>query len=190
MRICLCAAGAALALACGPIGPIPGGALRGDPVAEPVQDWSFLDAEHTVQLETRPGDPYSVNVWIGQQQHPGPQAAHPQLPCHNETIAAVVAFAAQDGDAMPGQRPEAFLQHADHADAGVLHQQDARNPQLLDGDAVHFPHLRSSQYLHFYSVAGNCQVSGFRCWPAGVKCFYWSDWATRLNQQAESLTVG
>lgn len=68
MRICLCAAGAALALACGPIGPIPGGALRGDPVAETVQDWSFLDAEHTVQLETRPDDPYSVNVWIGQQQ--------------------------------------------------------------------------------------------------------------------------
>lgn len=63
---CLCAA--ALALACGPLGPIPGGALRGEPVGEPVSDWSFLDAEHTVQLETHPGDPYSVNVWIGQQR--------------------------------------------------------------------------------------------------------------------------
>jgi hypothetical protein len=50
------------ALACGPIIVIPGGALGGD--VEPVpSDWSFTDEIKTVQLETSPEDPYSVNVW-------------------------------------------------------------------------------------------------------------------------------
>ncbi len=47
---------------CGPIVMIPGGALRGA-VQSPPADWSFTDAEDTVTLETRPDDPYSVNVW-------------------------------------------------------------------------------------------------------------------------------
>lgn len=50
------------ALACGPIVMIPGGALSGDPAPVPA-DWSFTDAVDTVQLETRPDDPYSVNIW-------------------------------------------------------------------------------------------------------------------------------
>jgi hypothetical protein len=53
----------ALALACEPWGPIPGGRLEGQVVAEPVRDWSFTDAHSTVELETRPADPYSVTVW-------------------------------------------------------------------------------------------------------------------------------
>jgi len=48
---------------CGPIGPIPGGALGGEVVEAPVSDWSFTNAVETVQLETRPDDPYSVNTW-------------------------------------------------------------------------------------------------------------------------------
>lgn len=51
-------------LACGPIGPLPGGALRGEVVSGPVDDWSFTADVETVQLETRPSDPYSVNTWI------------------------------------------------------------------------------------------------------------------------------
>jgi hypothetical protein len=51
-----------LALACGPLGPLPGGALSGTP-SQPPQDWSRAADEDTVQLETRPSDPYSVNVW-------------------------------------------------------------------------------------------------------------------------------
>ncbi len=54
---------ALLLAACGPIGPIPGGKLRGDSASEPVADWSFTDAHHAAQLETRPADPYSVNTW-------------------------------------------------------------------------------------------------------------------------------
>lgn len=55
---------AILLACCGPIGPIPGGALRGDVAAAPVSDWSFTDAHETAQLETDPDDPHSVNTWM------------------------------------------------------------------------------------------------------------------------------
>jgi hypothetical protein len=51
------------AMACGPLGWISGGKLNGELVTAPVSDWSFSDAEQKVQLETRPDQPYSVNVW-------------------------------------------------------------------------------------------------------------------------------
>ena len=49
-------------LACGPLVMIPGGELSGD-VTPPPADWAFTDAVDTIQLETRPADPYSVNLW-------------------------------------------------------------------------------------------------------------------------------
>ena len=39
-----------------------GGELSGEPGAPP-DDWSLLRDEETFQLETRPADPYSVNIW-------------------------------------------------------------------------------------------------------------------------------
>lgn len=42
---------------------LPGGALEGPTVSAP-ESWSFTDAVKTVQLETRPADPYSVNIWV------------------------------------------------------------------------------------------------------------------------------
>jgi hypothetical protein len=54
--------------ACGPIGPIPGGKLEGEVVAEPVEDWSFTNPHETVQLETRLEDPHSVTVWCVAQE--------------------------------------------------------------------------------------------------------------------------
>lgn len=51
----------ALTFGCGgPILVFPGGALSGE-VAEPVEDWSFVD-DAFVDLETRPDDPYSVEL--------------------------------------------------------------------------------------------------------------------------------
>lgn len=41
---------------------LPGGALEGEP-APPPESWAFTEGVDTVQLETRPGDPYSVNIW-------------------------------------------------------------------------------------------------------------------------------
>jgi len=52
------------AAGCGrPFVLLPGGALEGKPAAVP-ESWAFTDAVETVQLETRPADPYSVNIWV------------------------------------------------------------------------------------------------------------------------------
>jgi hypothetical protein len=48
--------------ACEPIGPIPGGALAAEPAAAPA-DWTDVAREETVQVQTRPADPYSINIW-------------------------------------------------------------------------------------------------------------------------------
>jgi hypothetical protein len=45
----------------GPFLVFPGGALSGVVMTEPVDDWSFVDATFLV-LETRPADPYSVEL--------------------------------------------------------------------------------------------------------------------------------
>ena len=54
--------GAAI-LACGPLGPFPGGRLSGESGPAQVNDWSFAN-EEVAQLETRPDDPHSVNTWF------------------------------------------------------------------------------------------------------------------------------
>ena len=55
-------AGVLALVACGgPFLVIPGGALRGTLVPEPIEDWSFVDSAF-VDLETRPDDPYSVEL--------------------------------------------------------------------------------------------------------------------------------
>ena len=46
----------------GPFLLLPGGEIEG-PVAETPESWAFTDAVSTVQVETRPEDPYSINIW-------------------------------------------------------------------------------------------------------------------------------
>lgn len=48
--------------ACEPLFIFPGGELAGDAVPPP-ESWEFSRDVETVQLETRPTAPYSVNVW-------------------------------------------------------------------------------------------------------------------------------
>jgi hypothetical protein len=50
------------ATGCGPFLLLPGGKLAGTDVPVPA-DWSLLADTSTVQIETRPEDPYSVNIW-------------------------------------------------------------------------------------------------------------------------------
>ncbi len=55
-------AAVSLSLGCGgPFFVIPGGQLSGEVVTEPVTDWSFV-TDSFVDLETRPDDPYSVEL--------------------------------------------------------------------------------------------------------------------------------
>jgi hypothetical protein len=45
----------------GPLGPIPGGALKGAVNPDPHPDWSNL--EQVMELEIRPARPWSLSVW-------------------------------------------------------------------------------------------------------------------------------
>ena len=60
----LAVAGVFIFAGCGPIGPIPGGALSGEVGPVTVADWSFAEGVENAQLETRPADPHSVNTWF------------------------------------------------------------------------------------------------------------------------------
>ena len=62
MQRLLAALCAILLAACQPIGPIAGGTLSGTVTPAPA-DWTALAAAPTVQLEMRPRNPYSVNIW-------------------------------------------------------------------------------------------------------------------------------
>jgi hypothetical protein len=52
-----------LAACNGPFVLLPGGPLQGETAAVPG-DWTFTEEVDTVQLETLPSDPYSVNIWV------------------------------------------------------------------------------------------------------------------------------
>jgi hypothetical protein len=56
------------ATGCGPIGPIAGGRLVGSPVSGPPPAGATVRSIETVQLETRPESPHSVNTWWGEQE--------------------------------------------------------------------------------------------------------------------------
>jgi hypothetical protein len=58
----LLSSAAPLLLGCGPLGPFPGGPLRGEVVVEPVSDWSFSDEHMLIQVETRPSFPHSITT--------------------------------------------------------------------------------------------------------------------------------
>jgi hypothetical protein len=62
MRLALLCIIGLLLGACEPMGPLAGHALSGEPTAAPA-DWTSVGAAETVQLQTRPEDPYSVNIW-------------------------------------------------------------------------------------------------------------------------------
>lgn len=47
---------------CEPMGPLPGGQLSGEVKAIP-DNWSAYSEVEILQLETRPDDPYSLNIW-------------------------------------------------------------------------------------------------------------------------------
>jgi len=46
-----------------PCGPLPGSALSGEVVTEPVTDWSFAAEVRHCQLELQPEEPYSVTTY-------------------------------------------------------------------------------------------------------------------------------
>ncbi len=62
LRTMLLAVFGILLMACEPMGPLAGHALSGTTTPPPA-DWTSLGDVETVQLQTRPADPYSINIW-------------------------------------------------------------------------------------------------------------------------------
>lgn len=75
MRILCLIVVATLLVGCGgPLAVIPGGKLSGQAQTPPL-DWT--DVPEIIQLETRPSDPYSINIWsvgIGRDLYIGTSA--------------------------------------------------------------------------------------------------------------------
>ena len=66
-RFILVVAGLLVVSGCEPFSSIPGGELAGVVQDAPAQ-WS--EVPETIQLETRPSDPYSINIWgVGLEEH-------------------------------------------------------------------------------------------------------------------------
>ncbi len=63
MRACVGILIVVILSGCDPLGPLPGGALTGE-AKTPPDDWTALAEIETIQLETNPDDPYSVNLWV------------------------------------------------------------------------------------------------------------------------------
>ena len=49
----------------GPLGPLAGGELSGEEASPTNGDWSFAKDVEVIQLETRPSEPHSINIWTG-----------------------------------------------------------------------------------------------------------------------------
>lgn len=45
-----------------PLSPLPGGALTGEVIEEPISDWSFAENERICHFEMNTPDPYSITV--------------------------------------------------------------------------------------------------------------------------------
>jgi hypothetical protein len=73
--------------ACGPIGPLSGGRLSGDVQTGPAR---CADEVSTIQLETNPGEPHSVNAWcvgLGDRLYvPTSMIRGPKLPSERDWV--------------------------------------------------------------------------------------------------------
>jgi len=95
VRLVACACLVLFFVACGPIGPFPGGRLSGEVGPAAVSDWSFASEVETAQLETRPSDPHSVNCWfasVGDALYvPTSMILGPKDPTERDWVANVAA---------------------------------------------------------------------------------------------------
>ena len=76
------------------------------------------------------------------------------MPGDGQAVAAVVALAADDGDALAVERRQAFLQYFHDAQGGVLHEDDAGDVIVFDCLPVHLPHLGGGGDFHKGTFSG------------------------------------
>ena len=93
------------------------------------------------------------------QKHRDVDAALRQRPRDDEAVAAVVAAAAQHGDLPLEQIAVHRLHRGDRLAAGVLHQDERRDADVVDRPAIGLAHLGGVQYAHQEPYAGSSRLS-------------------------------
>jgi hypothetical protein len=89
---------------------------------------------------------------------------------HDEAVAAVVAAAAQHGHA-PVEALLVLRFHGGHdLAAGVFHQDERGDADVLDRDAVGLAHLRGVEDTHAVSVCANCTTRDTLRVPCPHQC--------------------
>ena len=99
------------------------------------------DLEVRARVATHFGD-------FADQERRDVDAALQQRARDDEAVAAVVAAAAQHGDAQVAEVGERRLDGRHDLAAGVLHQDDRGDADVVDGAAVGFPHLAAVEDSH------------------------------------------
>ena len=115
------------------------------------------------------------------QEHRHVDAALQQRARDDEAVAAVVAAAAEHGDLPLEQIAVHRLHRRHHLAAGVLHQHERRDADVVDRAAIGFAHLGGVQDTH--RLRALTQHDGHRhgCTPA---CLAPSDWHERARWYA------
>ena len=132
-----------------------------------VGDLHDRHAETAEDVEVRA----RVTAHVGQRadhEHRRVDPVLEQRPGDDEAVAAVVAAAAQDRHAAVQLRFVGGFDGRDDLPAGVLHQHERRDPDLVDGVSIGFAHLRGSQDSHGQYALAVCGGSGVR--PATAYC--------------------
>ena len=92
-------------------------------------------------------------------EHRDVEAALLQRARDDEAVAAVVALAADDGDAAFGEIGIERFDRRHHLAAGVLHQHQRRDADVLDRATIGFAHLLGVEDPHAYaSIGGQMQI--------------------------------
>ena len=114
----------------------------------------IVDGFHRTDVDGKIEEPIQVlsrgplvAILLGKEKDLDDAAARMDLSCHDESVPAVVAPAAEYGEA-PARNVHLAGQRVIGGDAGVLHEDLVGDAQRLDGIAVHRPHLFRRGNLH------------------------------------------
>ena len=119
-------------------------------------DDGLADAAENFEIDPRVAFDFGETA---DDEHRHVEAALLQRARHDEAVAAVVALAADDGDAAIGEIGIEGFDRGHHLAAGVLHQHQRGDADVLDRAAIGFAHLLGVQDPHAYaSIGGQMQI--------------------------------
>ena len=85
---------------------------------------------------------------MADDEHRHVKAALLQRAANDESIATVIAFAADDRNTALGEIGIQGFDRGNDLAAGILHQHQRRDADVLDGPSIGFPHLVGVKNAH------------------------------------------